>query len=88
MQTSRTATSFLAALVLAAGAAGCGTDDAVERDVRDATEEVEREADQVGDDVERALPGDADDDGRDGWLDDEWLRRRRVGRLWLVVVWC
>lgn len=64
MALPRTLTALLLGLALTGGAAGCGTDDAVERDARDAGEEIEREAGEAGDDIERAVPGDADDDGR------------------------
>lgn len=54
------------AVVLAAalGAAGCQSDDAVEQDAQDATEEVRKEAGEAAKDAEKAIPGDADDDGK------------------------
>lgn len=71
-------TRKLFAALLAAGslaAAGCGTDDAIERDVRDATEDIRREGEEAREDVEdavedagreaeEAVPGDSDGDGK------------------------
>jgi cytochrome c556 len=57
-------TTIALLLSAALGAAGCQSDDAVERDAQDATEEVGKEAKEAGKDAEKALPGDADDDGK------------------------
>jgi hypothetical protein len=46
------------------GVTACQSDDAVERDTRDARQEVQKEAGEAGDDIEQAVPGNADDDGK------------------------
>jgi predicted small secreted protein len=55
-----------AALLAAAAlfATGCNSDDAVKKDVKNATEEAGKELDEAGKDAEKAIPGDADDDGK------------------------
>ena len=57
---------LLAALALAFGASGCGTDDAAERDAQDAKEEVEqsdvgKEAEEAGKDAGDAVEKGAED---------------------------
>lgn len=46
------------------GVTACQSDDAVERDTRDAREQVQKKAGEAGADVERAVPGDGDNDGK------------------------
>lgn len=60
MPSARQILAPLAAAALLAGASGCATDDAIEQDAKDAQQELK----ETGRDVERAIPGDADDDGR------------------------
>ena len=65
--------ALIAALALLG--AGCQSDDAAEKDIKNATEDVKdagkeagKEIDEAADDIgkkgEKAAPGDADDDGK------------------------
>jgi len=53
-----------ATAALLAGASGCSTDDAIERDAKEATQDVKEAGEEAGRDIERAIPGDSDEDGR------------------------
>ena len=74
MHISRKVPAALIAAIALAGA-GCQSDDAAEKDIKNATEDVKdagkeagKEIDEAGEDIgkqgEKAAPGDADDDGK------------------------
>ena len=55
-----------AALLVASAlfATGCKSDDAAKKDLKNATEDVKKAGEKVGNDVEKSIPGDSDDDGK------------------------
>jgi predicted small secreted protein len=60
--TRKVPAALLAALALLT--AGCKTDEAVEKDVKNGAQDVKKAGHEAGKDAEKALPGDADDDGK------------------------
>jgi predicted small secreted protein len=45
-------------------ATGCKSDDAAKKDIKNATHDVKKAGKKAGKDIENAMPGDADDDGK------------------------
>lgn len=49
---------------LALVSTGCRSDDAAKKDVKDAAQDVKKATKKAGNDVEKTIPGDSDDDGK------------------------